>query len=228
MGNETVKKYELTDNSIEFCGKTLHQIKRLSDGELGGYIESEYNLSQEEECWVGGDAKVCDQATVSGNAQISGQAVMYGKAQVYGEVQVFDTAVVSGQATVRGNVKIYGEAHVHGNSCVFEDVEVFEMAVVTGDAVVCGKVKVHDVAYIHGNAYLTENAIATKHVISLDLPWGNITIVDNYIMMHQWAIPIGQFLENFDDLVEGWLLIPVQRDLYKKVIFTVLGREDLI
>lgn len=46
------KKYELTDNTIEYNEKTLYQIKALKDfvdvkaGDLGGYIEKESNLSQ--------------------------------------------------------------------------------------------------------------------------------------------------------------------------------------
>lgn len=51
------KKYELTNETIEFNGHILHRIKALKDfaykkfkkGDLGGFIESENNLSQEGE-----------------------------------------------------------------------------------------------------------------------------------------------------------------------------------
>ena len=45
-------KYKLTENFIEYKGKKLYQIQSLKNfsdvavGELGGYIESEKNLSQ--------------------------------------------------------------------------------------------------------------------------------------------------------------------------------------
>ena len=64
------KKYELLlDNKIEYEGKTLYRIKALKDfrditgfiinvGELGGYIESENNLSQEDGSWVCGNSNV--------------------------------------------------------------------------------------------------------------------------------------------------------------------------
>jgi hypothetical protein len=45
-------KYKLTNEKINLCEKILYRIQRLSDGELGGFIESEGNLSQE------GNAKV--------------------------------------------------------------------------------------------------------------------------------------------------------------------------
>lgn len=51
------KKYELTDITKEYMGRTLHRIKALRDvdvsvkaGDLGGWVESEDNLSQVGEC----------------------------------------------------------------------------------------------------------------------------------------------------------------------------------
>ena len=64
-----MKKYELTDETIEVYGTALHRIKALKDfgnvkkGELGGYVESEHNLSQEGNCWVCGNA---DYITIKG------------------------------------------------------------------------------------------------------------------------------------------------------------------
>ena len=57
-------KYRLTDETKEWCGRTLHRIEALksfgdmSAGEKGGWIEKEENLSQEGSCWVYGDARV--------------------------------------------------------------------------------------------------------------------------------------------------------------------------
>ena len=71
-----MKKYELTDETITHCGHTLHRIRALRDfgtikkGDLGGFVESEGNLSHEGDCWVGGDAQVGGNAEVSGNAQV--------------------------------------------------------------------------------------------------------------------------------------------------------------
>ena len=73
------KKYELTDETIEHNGHTLHRIRALRNfgsvrsGELGGFVESEANLSHEGDCWVGGDAKVYECARVFGDAEIFGR-----------------------------------------------------------------------------------------------------------------------------------------------------------
>ena len=83
---ETKKKYELTNETIEFNGVTLHRIKALkafSDvkaGDLGGWIEKEDNLSQIGNAWVYDNARVYGLAKVYGNAVIRGYAIICGKA----------------------------------------------------------------------------------------------------------------------------------------------------
>ena len=64
-------KYEiLKDEFIEFNDRKLYRIKALKDfrdvkkGTVGGYIESEQNLSQEGDAWVSGDARVSGYARV--------------------------------------------------------------------------------------------------------------------------------------------------------------------
>lgn len=57
------KKYRLTAETMRFDGVMLHRIKALKDfgnveaGELGGWVESEKNLSQEGNCWIAINAK---------------------------------------------------------------------------------------------------------------------------------------------------------------------------
>ncbi len=96
-----MKKYKLIKtNAIEFNGKTLYQIKALRNfanikiNELGGYIESEYNLTHEGTCWVYGNAKVCDYAKVRDNAKVCDNAIVYGYAIVC------DNAIVCGKYPV--------------------------------------------------------------------------------------------------------------------------------
>ena len=56
------KKYELTDEILEVGGRVLHRINALRNfgnikqGEIGGWIENEDNLSHCGDCWVYGDA----------------------------------------------------------------------------------------------------------------------------------------------------------------------------
>ena len=67
------KKYELTNEMIEVNGVVLHRIKALGDfrdveaGDLGGWVESERNLSHDGNAWVYDNARVCGNAWVDGN-----------------------------------------------------------------------------------------------------------------------------------------------------------------
>lgn len=69
-----MKKYELTNEHIDAYGTRLYRIRALIDfgdvkaGDLGGYVESENNLSHDGNAWVYGNAWVSDNARVSGNA----------------------------------------------------------------------------------------------------------------------------------------------------------------
>ena len=68
------KKYEFTGETKEWCGHTLHRIRAIVDiayanaGEVGEWIESESNLSEN------GNAEVCDDAKVYGDAEVCGNA----------------------------------------------------------------------------------------------------------------------------------------------------------
>ena len=92
-----MKKYEFTGETKNSAGVILHQIRALIDfgnvklGDLGGWIESEKNLSQEGNAWVYGDAHVYGDARVYDNAQVCGSAIVYGNARVCGDAQVYRT-----------------------------------------------------------------------------------------------------------------------------------------
>lgn len=58
------RKYELTNETIFFNGLTLYRIRAIKDfsdvkaGDLGGWIEKQVNLSQDDDAWVCGRARV--------------------------------------------------------------------------------------------------------------------------------------------------------------------------
>ena len=85
-----MKKYELTNETIEAFGKQLRRIRALRDfgnvkaGDFGGFVESETNLNQEGNCWVYRNAIVYEDAKVSGNARVYGDTRVSGNAEVSG------------------------------------------------------------------------------------------------------------------------------------------------
>ncbi|KAB6698721.1 polymer-forming cytoskeletal protein [Phocaeicola vulgatus] len=124
------KKYEFTGETKKFSGRTLKRIKRISDGVIGGWIESEENLSHEGWCFI------YDEAIVYGEAEVYGEARVCGEAEVYDEARVYGEAIVCGKAIVYGEARVYGEAEVYGEARVCGKAEV------CGKARVCGKAKV--------------------------------------------------------------------------------------
>ncbi|WP_375662610.1 hypothetical protein [Bartonella sp. OC16QHHD] len=131
------KKYEMTDETIEVGGKTLHRIRALRDfgrvkkGDVGGFIEKEDNLSHDGNCWVGDDAKVYGYAKVFGDAHVYGYAEVYGNSRIYGKAEVFDEPCIYGHAEVYGEAYIYDRARVYGNAHVYGHAKIY------GDACVC-------------------------------------------------------------------------------------------
>ena len=161
------KKYEiLKDQSITLNGHTLYRIKpleRISNmfpGVLGGFIESEDNLSHEGDCWVTenaavyGNAKVIENAWVGGSAIIHGNSIIRencliidspiiisseikGDSMVAGEA-VIENSVLQGCTIVKGNAKLY-YVNVFGRS-IIEDFATVTNVAIKGDACISGKV----------------------------------------------------------------------------------------
>jgi carbonic anhydrase/acetyltransferase-like protein (isoleucine patch superfamily) len=151
-------KYEFTGETKWYLGLLLRRIRYLDDGTLGGWLESEANLSQE--C----EALVLDEAMVYGDASVSGAALVRGEAVVCLGARVYGSAVVSEWAQVVDQARVYGDAQVSGNASVYDEAQVFDYASVFGYARVYGAAKVRgtaavgDEAKARGNAELGGNA----------------------------------------------------------------------
>lgn len=93
-------KYKLTDETIEVDGRTLYRIQALVDfsnvraGELGGYVESEENLSQYGNAWVYGNAMVYDGAFIIDDGKVFSNAGVGGNSRIANRAKVFDYAMV--------------------------------------------------------------------------------------------------------------------------------------
>ena len=116
------KKYELIPSDKEglFRIKALKDFNNVKKGDIGGYIQSEKNLSQYDDCWI------YDNAVVMGDAEVCDNVQIYDNAFVIGNVQVCDNAQVCGKAIVCDNARIRGHAVVQHDAVVF------------GNAIICG------------------------------------------------------------------------------------------
>ena len=88
------KKYEIT-NIAHPHYPWLHRIRALRDvredvhaGDLGGFVQSEENLSQEGQCWIAGNAVVAEEAYVYGDAILWDHACARGCAAISGPMWI--------------------------------------------------------------------------------------------------------------------------------------------
>ena len=101
------KKYDLLrDDTLKVFGIKLYRIRALKSfgdvkkGDLGGYIESESNLSHEGNCWVYDDVKVFGKDCICGDTMLYNKVRINGKARVFGDAEVFGKARISDNARV--------------------------------------------------------------------------------------------------------------------------------
>ena len=153
----------------EFLGRILYRIEATTDskyakkGDLGGYVESESNLS--DNAWVYDNAQVSGYARVSDNAHVSNNAQVFGNALVYGNAYVSDYA------------SIYGDAQVYGNALVYSNAYVYGYAKVSNNAQVSGY------ARVFGNAHVYDNARVEKTPITITGLKHNITLTETHIFI---------------------------------------------
>lgn len=101
------KKYELTDNTKEVDGHTLHQIKALKSfdavkkGDLGGWIEDYSSLSQSDNSWVYEGAMIYENAKIDGGAKVR------------------DFSRIHGDVEVTNGVLVFGDLHIEGTGVFF-------------------------------------------------------------------------------------------------------------
>ena len=133
-------KYELIPSDIEglFRIKALKDFNDVKKGDIGGYIQSENNLSQLDDCWIYDNAIVRDNAKVCHNAQIYDEVIVMGNAEVCDNVQIYDNAFVSGNAQIYDNAIVMGKAIVCDNARVRNNAQVCDNAIVRGNAIICG------------------------------------------------------------------------------------------
>ena len=118
-----MKKYEILmdkENTIEFEGRTLHRIKALKDfrdvkqGDVGGYIESESNLSQEGDCWIYDNAKSMDNSRMYGNSRMYDDSKMYNSSAMHEDSRMYDDSEMHGNSIMYGDSELNNKAKLYG------------------------------------------------------------------------------------------------------------------
>ena len=176
------KKYSLTNESKVEDGHIVYRIIAERDfccikkGTLGGFVESEDNLSHEGDCWIHKNAIVYDNAKIYDNAMVYDDAIICGNAKVYDDAEihdnakVYDSAMIYDNAKVFDNVLIYGCARVYDatmicdNARIYGDARVYDNAMVYENAMVYDKAQVYDYARVYGHARIYNKASISEYM----------------------------------------------------------------
>lgn len=151
----------------------------VTEQEIGGYIQSEKNLSHEGSCWVANTAKVFGDAVVSDNARIIDDGAVYDSAKVCGNSVISHYARIFERATVIDSF-IGDTADVHGDSVVTRcdmnnsskvyqqstatDTVFSDGAMLHGKAVVTN-CKLSDVSEVRGDANLINCVLSGRAIV---------------------------------------------------------------
>lgn len=149
-----MKKYEFTGEVKSIDEKMLHRIRAVRDipehnvkaGDLGGWLETEENLSHNGAAWV------------MNSAYVMGKARVMGKALVADSALVMDSAYVTGKARVTGKALVADSAYVMDSAHVMDFARVMGNALVTDSARVMGNARVMD-----ASDYIAIGAIGSRN-----------------------------------------------------------------
>lgn len=124
------KKYRLIEGSRSWqYGRPIYRIQALRDfsdvkkGDLGGFVESEGNLSQEGDCWIYDMAQAVEKSRVEGDACLRDCSKMY------------DSSLLKDKAQLRGCARMLHYSCLEGNA-VATDAAILGFATITGDVVI--------------------------------------------------------------------------------------------
>lgn len=124
------RKYRLIEGSRswQYC-RPIYRIQALRDfsdvkkGDLGGFVESEENLSQMGDCWIYDMAQAVDKSRVEGDACLRDCSKMY------------DSSLIKDKAQLQGCARMIQYACLADNAVAI-DTEISGFADITGDVVI--------------------------------------------------------------------------------------------
>ena len=140
-----MKKYEITD-IVHPLHSQLHRIKALCSfrkavqaGQLGGFVQSEGNLSQEGSCWIFDDAIAMENAIVTQEAVMKDHATAMGHGHLGGTAVCEDHALICGHAIATGGL-LTGVCMAGEDANIHPDEKTGAAPVLSGYAKVYGEV----------------------------------------------------------------------------------------
>lgn len=179
-----MKKYELIKESKDtFMGREIYRIRALKDfcdikvGDVGGWVCSENNLSQEGECWIYDEAKCLDNSRVYDNAMMFDNAIMFGNSVMYdnavmlnnsimydnskmfNKAKMFDKSIMCNNAEMCGNATMYDSSIMYDNSKMYDEARMYDNARMFNDSAIYDNAKMFDNAVMYDTATMGKDKL---------------------------------------------------------------------
>ena len=161
-----MKKYELIKESKDyFAEREIFRIRALKDfsdikvGDIGGWVCSEDNLSQEGNCWIYDNAKCLDNAKMFDDAKMYDNTMMIGNSRMYDNAKMSDSSIICDNAVMCGNARMYdtstmcGSSMMRGNATMFNNSKMYDRATMFDNS------KMYDSAKMCGNSTMYDNSV---------------------------------------------------------------------
>lgn len=160
---DNAPKYVLTDKTIDFDGHTLYRIRATRDipakdhfpaikkGDLGGFVESKYNLDQIGDCWIYSNVVVYGNAMVSGNARILGKVIMKDRAKAFGDCEIWSWHIVKSEPPAGHFIPAEDDdvnLYIEDCAYIFGHAKISGAGVIGGNGCICGNAELHGMTYI--------------------------------------------------------------------------------
>ena len=179
------RKYEITDITEYKFERELYRIRALKNfgdvkkGDLGGFVSSYDNLSQDGDCWIYDNAAVVDNANIIEDAKIKGDAKICG------------AVVVRGDSVIRDDCEIYMQSfivdsYISGECCLY-NMEVHDSKLegclylnqssIQKSNIIANDARIHDKTFIHDSKLkLTKDSDICKSYIGMSTMQGHIRL----------------------------------------------------
>jgi hypothetical protein len=143
-----LKKYEFTKEFHNHFGIIVQRIRAVRSfgdvkaGSLGGFIQSERNLSHDGNCWVYNNSLVYLEATVKDDARALDECWIWNSATLR------ERATAKHKCFLSGSVDVFGQAVIKDEACCTDFSRIFDKCVVKERAATSGR------AWCHGKSEL--------------------------------------------------------------------------
>ena len=169
-----MKKYELTDITKEYKGKTLYRIRALKDfkgvkiGDLGGWVETENNLSQKGECWIYDDAICMDNARMYNNAEMHHNTKMYDNSIMYNNSKIYHNSTMHNNSKMYDCSKMYDYSAMYNYSAMYDNTIISDRSRMYNDAKMHNNAKIYDNSVMYDKSKLFDNSRMRNNSIMYD------------------------------------------------------------